>query len=73
MLTTISGTVENGQIYFDEKLPNKQGKVILMFIDDIIDKKSFQNKAAIRFGGLEGLVGLPDNFNEPLADLKDYM
>jgi hypothetical protein len=24
-------------------------------------------------GGLKGKVTLPDNFNEPLDDLKDYM
>ncbi len=73
MLTAISGTIENGQIYFDEKLPDKQGKVILMFVDDIIKRKSSQNKATIRFGGLDNMANLPDDFNEPLSDLQDYM
>jgi Protein of unknown function (DUF2281) len=73
MLTAISGTIENGQIYFDEQLPNKKGKVILMFVDEFMDKKPSQYKSAIRFGGLESMVSLPDDFNEPLADLNEYM
>jgi hypothetical protein len=24
-------------------------------------------------GGLEGKISVPDDFNEPLEDLKDYM
>ena len=26
-----------------------------------------------KLGGLEGKVTIPDDFNEPLGDLKDYM
>jgi hypothetical protein len=69
MLTAISGTIENGQLHFDEQLPNKDGRVILMFVDDIIK----QEKRSIRFGGLEGKATIPDDFNEPLTDLKEYM
>lgn len=71
MVTTISGTIEDGMLKFDKKLPsNKKGRVVLMFIDELIEKKSYKG---IRLGGLEGKAILPEDFNEPLEDLKEYM
>lgn len=43
--------------------------VIITFLTD-----DNQTKAGNRIpGGLKGRVSIPDDFNEPLNDLKDYM
>lgn len=70
MHTSINGVFENGAFVLLEPPPtNKKSKVIITFINDI-DYKT-PNKR--RLGGLEGKISIPDNFNEPLDDLKDYM
>lgn len=71
MLTTIKGYYDHGQIILEETPPVKsKTEVMVTFLTD-------QNKSAEsmkrKLGGLEGLVPLPDDFNEPLDDLKDYM
>lgn len=69
MLTTIKGIYCNGQIVLDEMPPTKnKSKVVVTFLEEI--KPSFQKR---RLGSLKGKIGIPDNFNEPLDDLKDYM
>jgi hypothetical protein len=71
MLTTVKGVYEDGVILLDEKPEGKKrAKVIVTFLEDSISKNE-DNKVIM--GTLKGKVGLPDNFNEPLDDLKDYM
>ena len=70
MLTTIKGVYEKGQIVLDEIPPIKnKSKVVVTFLEEIkqipIPKR--------RLGSLKGKIGIPDNFNDPLEDLKDYM
>ena len=71
MLTTIKGYYDEGQIILKEPSPVKtKTEVMVTFLTEE------QNTSAIKkrkLGGLEGLVNLPDDFNEPLDDLKDYM
>lgn len=70
MLTTIKGTYYNGQITLDELPSTKtKSKVVVTFLEEI-KSSSFQKR---RLGSLKGKVGIPDNFNDPLEDLKDYM
>ena len=70
MLTTIKGTYNNGQIVLDEIPPTKNKlKVVVTFLEEI-ESSTFQKRP---FGSLKGKIGIPDNFNEPLDDLKDYM
>ncbi len=70
MLTTIKGTYDNGQIILDE-IPSakNKSKVVVTFLEEI-ESPSLQKRP---FGSLKGKIGIPDNFNEPLDDLKDYM
>lgn len=71
MLTTIKGTYNNGQIILDEVPSIKtRSKVVVTFLEDIKSSSSSQKR---RLGSLKGKVGIPDNFNDPLDDLKDYM
>ncbi len=70
MLTTIKGIYENGQIVLDEIPPAiKKSKVVVTFLEEI-EFSSLQKRP---FGSLKGKIGIPDNFNETLDDLKDYM
>ena len=70
MLANIKGTYENGKIVLDEVPPIKnKSKVVVTFIEET-QPSSPQKR---RLGSLKGKIGIPDNFNEPLDDLKDYM
>lgn len=71
MLTTIKGYYDHGQIILDEQPPVKtKTGVIVTFLSE--EKKDLK-PAKRKLGGLEGKVNLPDDFNEPLDDFKDYM
>lgn len=83
MLTAIQGIYENGQIILDE-VPPVQGrtKVVVTFLDEKLpvepkprkaDSLAGSGKEGVRLGSWEGKYSLPDDFNEPLDDLADYM
>jgi len=70
--TMISGFYENGQIILDE-LPktNKKVQVFVSFVEPLeIEGKT---KGKRQFGTMKGSFIIPDDFNEPLDDLKEYM
>lgn len=70
MLTTIKGYYEKGKITLKEAPPvESKTEVMVTFLTEESSKQFAKRK----LGGLEGLVNLPDDFNEPLDDLKDYM
>jgi hypothetical protein len=70
MLTAIKGYYEKGQIIMNEAAPvDAKTDVIITFLTDG-DKQILGKRMP---GGLKGKVSLPDDFNEPLDDLKDYM
>ena len=72
MLTTIKGIYDNGQIVLDEMPPIKnKSKVVVTVLEEIESPASPIKKRP--FGSLKGKIGISDNFNEPLDDLKDYM
>ncbi|SHN35632.1 DUF2281 domain-containing protein [Mucilaginibacter sp. OK098] len=69
MLTAIKGYYEKGKIIMKEEAPVKsKTDVIITFLTE--DTKTPGKRIP---GGLKGKVSIPDNFNEPLDDLKDYM
>jgi hypothetical protein len=70
MLTTIKGYYENGQITLAEKPPIvEKTEVMITFLES----SPAATKILRTPGGLKGKVSLPDNFNDPIDDLKDYM
>lgn len=70
MLTTVKGVYEDGQIIFNETPPvTERTEVIVTFLTE--EKKEEPKKRVL--GRLQGLGKLPDDFNEPLDELKDYM
>ncbi len=72
MLTTLSGTYRNGTIILDESpLIDHDVPVIVTFLDDA-DRFKTPSKG-VRLGSWEGKYSIPDDFNDPLDDLADYM
>lgn len=70
MLTSVEGFYENGQVYLNEiPVVKDKIKVVVTFLTEIV----IHSAPKRRFGSLQGKIGLPDDFNEPLDDLKDYM
>ena len=71
MLTTIKGYYDHGQIVLEETPPvkTKTDVMVTFLTGEITETQPIKRK----LGGLEGKVTIPDDFNEPLDDLKDYM
>ena len=70
MLTAIKGYYENGNIILNEAAPvTEKTDVIVIFLSG--DSTSPVGKRIP--GGLKGKVSVPDDFDEPLDDLKEYM
>ena len=73
MLTAIKGIYENGKVILTEYPPLKnRADVIVTFLPDNNEQNS-RGKQKIILGMLEGKIDTPDDFNEPLEDLKEYM
>ncbi len=71
MFTTIKGNFDKGQIYLQEEVPiTTKTEVMVIFLGE--EKKATIKNKRIP-GGLKGKVSIPDDFNNPLDDLKDYM
>ncbi len=73
MLQIVKGVYENGQIVLEEKPAVKpHTRVLVTFLTDEKEQQS-KGKQKIILGLLEGKIDTPDDFNEPLEDLKEYM
>lgn len=74
MYTAINGIYENGQFVLTETPPtSKKTKVVIMFMEEV-ETLPKSKKKGVKLGSLAGKgYNIPDDFNEPLADLKDYM
>ncbi|WP_138477495.1 DUF2281 domain-containing protein [Dyadobacter bucti] len=70
MLTTIQGTYEDGKITLDE-IPSvkSKSKIVVTFLEEILDNAPKKRK----LGSLKGKIGIPDDFNDPIDDLNEYM
>lgn len=70
MLTTVKGIYEGGRIIFNDPPPViERAEVIITFLTE--EKKEKPERRVL--GLLEGKAKLPEDFNEPLDELKDYM
>ena len=77
MYTAVKGIYENGVLKFTETPPSvEKSEVVILFMDEqkegeFLDKKP---KTGLVLGSLaEKGFKLPDDFNDPIDDLKDYM
>jgi hypothetical protein len=70
MLTSVSGIYDHGKIILDEVPPVKiKSKIVITFLEEIPDTPATKR----RLGTLKGKIGIPNDFNEPIDDLNDYM
>jgi len=76
MYTAIKGTLINGQIILEEPPPTTQAMSVMVIL---MEEKSQsaqlrQPGSLLKLGQLQGKIyKLPDNFNDPLVDLQEYM
>ena len=71
MLPAVKGYYENGKIVLQEEPPvTEKTEVVVTFLTEKIENIISSKRIP---GGLKGKVSIPDDFNEPLDDLKDYM
>ncbi|GAB3719359.1 hypothetical protein [Spirosoma lituiforme] len=75
MYTAVNGIYENGQLTLTERPPTtRRTKVVILFLDEpVTDIIVADSAAGVRLGSLDGQYNIPDDFNAPLDDLKDYM
>lgn len=74
MYAAITGIYENGQVVLEEPPPTtKKTKVLVMFLADE-EKKPDSWRKGVRLGSLAGQgYRIPDDFNNPLSDLDEYL
>jgi hypothetical protein len=51
----------------------EKSDVFITFLETGEEYKKPLQKNVIRLGSLKGKIDIPDDFNEPLDDFKDYM
>ncbi|MCF2490636.1 hypothetical protein [Dyadobacter sp. CY347] len=77
MYTAVKGIYENGELKFTETPPSiEKSEVVILFMDEKDESVFLDEKP--RFGVILGSLAnkglrLPDDFNDPMDDLKDYM
>ena len=71
MYTAIKGTYENGKVILEEPPPTtRKSEVVVMFITDE-EKPSESPRKGVELGSLAGQgYDIPEDFNEPLEDLR---
>ena len=74
MYTAIKGIYENGRVVLEETPPTMQKtRVLVMFLADE-EKQSKTLCKGVKLGSLAGQgYNIPENFNDPLDDLREYM
>ena len=73
MLTTITGTFNNGIIVLNEQAPTtKASKVLITFTEEIAPADTIINTRKPGFAK-EYITYVATDFDAPLDDLKDYM
>lgn len=79
MYTAVKGTFENGRVTLEEPAPTlEKTKVVVMFLPEENGSSSFSGIREMgslkRLGETKGKTySIPDDFNDPIDDLKDYM
>jgi hypothetical protein len=75
MYTAVNGIYEDGQLMLTERPPTtRKTKVVVLFLNEQISTDLTETiPKGVRLGNLEGKYSIPDNFNDPLEDLADYL
>lgn len=78
MYKAIKGIYENGELTLLEPAPDvEKSEVLVTFLNDTKNKHKGKKRipgSLQKLGKLEGKTySIPDDFNEPIEELKDYM
>ena len=76
MYTAIKGTLINGQIILEEPPPTTQSMsvVVILMEEKPSSAQLRQPGSLLKLGQLQGKTyKLPDNFNDPVEELQEYM
>lgn len=75
MYTAVKGTYENGVLTLEEAPPTvEKSKVVVLFMNEEKPIAPEKKVKGVRIGSLaQKGYQIPDDFNAPLDDLKDYM
>jgi hypothetical protein len=74
MIKAIEGTYENGTLMLEETPPTaKKSKVVVLFMEETSFDSASNDRKGVRLGALAGQYSIPNNFNDPIDDLSDYM
>uniref|UniRef100_F4C2L9 DUF2281 domain-containing protein n=1 Tax=Sphingobacterium sp. (strain 21) TaxID=743722 RepID=F4C2L9_SPHS2 len=77
MYTAIKGIYENGVLRLLEPVPNiKRAEVVITFLNEenVTAKKSRRPGGLLRLPKNKGKhLDIPNDFNDPIDDMKDYM
>ena len=73
MYTAVNGIYENGTLVLTETPPTtEKSNVVVLFLGNV-ENLTQKQKKGVKLGSLAGKYSIPDDFNAPLDDLKDYM
>ena len=73
MYTAVNGIYENGTLVLTETPPTtEKSNVVVLFLGNV-ENLTQKRKKGVKLGSLAGKYSIPDDFNAPLDDLKDYM
>lgn len=72
MYTTVSGYYKDGELFLNEKPEKlKNSKVLITFLEEKFEEKT---PKGIKLGSLSDRgFSIPDDFNDPIEDLKEYI
>jgi hypothetical protein len=74
MYKAVNGIYEDGNFTLIENPPTtKKTRVVILFMEEQESPPANQPGKGVKLGSLEGQYKLPDDFNDPLDDLKEYM
>lgn len=74
MSVIVKAIFENGQVKLQEPAPtNEKVPVTVTFPDEKNGTEKPLKKNEIKFGSLSGKITVPENFDDELDALKDYM
>lgn len=70
MSVTIKAYYENGEVKLTEPAPTEENVPVTVIFPE---PERLLKKNEIRFGSLTGKISVPNNFDDEIEDLKEYM
>lgn len=70
-MLTVQGIYQKGQLILEQPVDTRKDyKVLVTFVDEVGSEPTAGRRV---FGTLKDVLKTPNDFNEPIEDLKEYM